>query len=46
MIKVPQRSQTAENITLTSNTTLCGFVLVINSMEAMGFWSLEVNMRF
>ena len=33
-IKVTQRSETAGNITISCNTTLCVFVWVINSMEA------------
>ena len=45
MIKVTQRSTTAGNITISCNTTLCGFFWVINSMEAY-FLPLEVNMRF
>ena len=34
VIKVTQRSKTVGNITVSCNTTLCGFVWVINSMEA------------
>ena len=34
VIKVTQRSKTAGNITISCNTTLCGFFWVINSMEA------------
>ena len=34
VIKVTQRSKTARNITISCNTTLCGFFCVINSMEA------------
>ena len=45
VIKVTQRSKTAGNITISCNTSLCGFFLVINSMKAT-FVTLEVNMRF
>ena len=45
VIKVTQRSTTAGNITISCNTTLCGFFWVINSMEAH-FLTLEVNMMF
>ena len=34
VIKVTQRSKTSGNITISCNTTLCGFLWVINSMEA------------
>ena len=34
VINVTQMSTTAGNITISCDTTLCGFVLVINSMEA------------
>ena len=34
MIKVIERSKTAGNITISCNTTLCGFVWMINAMEA------------
>ena len=34
MIKVTQRSKPTGNITISCNTTLCGFIWVINSMEA------------
>ena len=44
-IKVTQRSNTAGNITISCNTTLCGFVWVINSMEAY-FLTLDVSMMF
>ena len=43
--KITQRSKTAGNITISCNTTLCGFVWGITSMEAY-FLTLEVNMRF
>ena len=33
-IKVTQKSKTAGNITISCDTTLCGFVWVRNSMEA------------
>ena len=33
VIKVTQRSETAGNITIQCNSTLCVFVWVINSME-------------
>ena len=45
VIKVTQRSKAPGNITISSNTTLCGFFWVINSMEAY-FLTLQVNMRF
>ena len=45
VIKVTQRSKMAGNITISCNTTLCGFFWVINSMEAK-FVTLEVNMMF
>ena len=45
VINVTQMSKKAGNITISCNTTLCGFVCVINSMEAY-FLTLEVNMRF
>ena len=45
VIKVTQRSKTVGNITISRNTTLCGFLWVINSMEAT-FETLEVNLRF
>ena len=45
VIKVTQRSKTAGNITISCNTTLCGFFGVLNSMAAY-FLTLEVNMRF
>ena len=45
VIKVTQRSKTAGNITISCNTTLCGFFWVINSMEAKCL-TLEVNMMF
>ena len=45
VIKVTQRSTTAGNITISCNTTLCGFFWVINSMAA-SFLTLEVNMKF
>ena len=44
-IKVTQMSKTAGNITISSNTTLCGFSQVINSIEAL-FWTLEFNVVF
>ena len=34
MIKVIERSKTAGNVTISCNTTLCGFFWVINAMEA------------
>ena len=45
VMKVTQRSKTAGNITISCNTTLCGFFWMINSMEAQ-FVTSEVNMRF
>ena len=45
VIKVTQRSKTSGNITISCNTTLCGFFWVINSMAAY-FSTLEVNIRF
>ena len=45
VVKVTQRSKTAGNVTISCNTTLCGFFRVINSMEAK-FVTLEFNMRF
>ena len=45
VIKVTERSTTAGNVTISCNTTLCGFFCVINSMEAY-FLTLEVNTRF
>ena len=45
VIKVTQRSKTAGNITLSCNTSLCGFFRVINSMTAY-FLTFEVTMRF
>ena len=48
VIKVTQRYKTTGNITkitISCNTTLCGFVWVRNSMEAY-FTTLEGNMRF
>ena len=45
VIKVTQRSETAGNITISCNTTLCVFMWVINSIET-SFLTLEVNMRF
>ena len=48
VIKVTERSKTTGNITkitISCNTTLCGFFWVRNSMEAY-FMTLEVNMRF
>ena len=45
VIKVTQRSKTAGNITISCNTTLCGFFRVLNSMEAY-FLTLKVNTRF
>ena len=45
VIKVTQRSNTAGNITIACNTTLCVFFWVINSMVATNL-TLEVNMRF
>ena len=45
VIKVTQRSQTAGNITISCNTTLCSFFCVINSMEAY-FLTLEIDTMF
>ena len=43
--KVTQGSKTAGNITISCNTTLCGFFRVINSIIAY-FLTCEVTMRF
>ena len=45
VINVTQRSKTAGNITISCNTTLCGFFWVINSIEAYSM-TLEVNVTF
>ena len=48
VIKVTQRSKTTGNITkitISCNTTLCGFFWVRNPIEAY-FMTLEVNMMF
>ena len=42
VIKVTQRSKMAGNITISCNTTLCGYFWVIKSMVAC--LTLEVNM--
>ena len=44
VIKAIQRSKTAGDVTISCNTTLCGFFWVVNSMEATSV-TLEVNAK-